>query len=105
MITWPRTISDRLYDPRERPYCPVKFLLGYGGARLLDILNRETHVTILMKAMHFPYVFYLWDKYKDLNEVKASRTVYHPHTPETAENEGTPGGYTGGDELLRRHQP
>jgi starch phosphorylase len=81
-----RTISDRLYDPHESARIAQSSLLGYGGARLLDILNRETHVYHLNEGHALPLCFYLWDKYKDLNEVKR-RVRFTTHTPETAGNE------------------
>ncbi|HQQ97304.1 MAG TPA: alpha-glucan family phosphorylase [Cyclobacteriaceae bacterium] len=81
-----RTISDRLYDPHESARIAQSSLLGYGGAKLLDILNRETQVYHLNEGHALPLCFYLWDKYKDLNEVKR-RVRFTTHTPETAGNE------------------
>ncbi len=81
-----RTISDRLYDPHESARIAQSSLLGYGGAKLLDILQRETEIYHLNEGHALPLCFYLWDKYKDLSEVK-KRVVFTTHTPEVAGNE------------------
>src|SRR6185295_5777885 len=61
-------------------------LLGYGGAKLLDILNRETEVYHMNEGHALPFCFYLWNKFKNLDEVK-KRVVFTTHTPEAAGNE------------------
>ena len=81
-----QTISDRLYDPHDSARIAQSSLLGYGGAKLLDILRRETQVYHLNEGHALPLCFYLWDKFKDLNEVK-KRVVFTTHTPELAGNE------------------
>ncbi len=84
-----QTISDRLYDPHESARIAQSSLLGYGGAKLLDILNRQTEVYHMNEGHALPLCFYLWNKYKDLNEVK-KRVVFTTHTPEVAGNEERP---------------
>ncbi len=81
-----RTITHRLYDSHESARIAQSSLLGYGGAKLLDILNRETEIYHLNEGHALPLCFYLWDKYKNLDEVK-KRVVFTTHTPEVAGNE------------------
>lgn len=81
-----QTISHRLYDSHESARIAQSSLLGYGGARLLEILNRETEIYHLNEGHALPLCFFLWDKYKSLEEVK-KRVVFTTHTPEIAGNE------------------
>ncbi len=81
-----QTITDRLYDPHESARIAQSNLLGYGGAKLLDILGRETEVYHLNEGHALPVCFHLWNKYKDVDEVK-KRVVFTTHTPEVAGNE------------------
>ncbi len=81
-----QTISHRLYDPNETTRIAQSILLGAGGAKLLDILGRETEIYHMNEGHALPLCFYLLDKYKDLNEVK-KRVVFTTHTPEKAGNE------------------
>lgn len=81
-----QTISHRLYDPNETTRIAQSILLGVGGAKLLDILGRETEIYHMNEGHALPLCFYLLDKYKDLNEVK-KRVVFTTHTPEKAGNE------------------
>jgi glycogen phosphorylase len=77
-----QTISHRLYDPNETTRIAQSILLGAGGAKLLDVLQRETEVY----HHALPLCFYLLDKYKNIDEVK-KRVVFTTHTPEKAGNE------------------
>lgn len=81
-----QTISHRLYDPNETTRIAQSILLGIGGAKLLDILERETEIYHMNEGHALPLCFYLMDKYKDLNEVK-KHVVFTTHTPEKAGNE------------------
>jgi starch phosphorylase len=81
-----QTISHRLYDPNETTRIAQSILLGVGGAKLLDILERETAIYHMNEGHALPLCFYLMDKYKDLDEVK-KRVVFTTHTPEKAGNE------------------
>ena len=76
----------RLYDANEPARIAQSILLGIGGAKLLDILGRETEVYHLNEGHGVPLCFYLLDKYKSLDEVK-KRVVFTTHTPEKAGNE------------------
>lgn len=81
-----QTISHRLYDPNETTRIAQSILLGAGGAKLLDILGRETEVYHMNEGHALPLCFYLLDKYKDIEEVRR-RVVFTTHTPEKAGNE------------------
>lgn len=81
-----QTISHRLYDPNETTRIAQSILLGAGGAKLLDVLERETDIYHMNEGHALPMCFYLLDKYKNMEEVK-KRVVFTTHTPEKAGNE------------------
>jgi starch phosphorylase len=81
-----QTISHRLYDPNESTRITQSILLGIGGAKLLDVLERPTEIYHMNEGHALPLCFSLMDKYKDLNEVK-KHVVFTTHTPELAGNE------------------
>lgn len=81
-----QTISHRLYDPNETTRIAQSILLGVGGAKLLDVLERKTEIYHMNEGHALPMCFYLLDKYKSLDEVK-KRVVFTTHTPEKAGNE------------------
>src|SRR5690606_7694773 len=81
-----QTISHRLYDPNETTRIAQSILLGIGGAKLLDVLKRETDIYHMNEGHALPLCFHLMDKYKDVEEVK-KRVVFTTHTPEKAGNE------------------
>lgn len=81
-----QTISHRLYDPNETTRIAQSILLGVGGAKLLDVLDRKTEIYHMNEGHALPMCFYLLDKYKNLEEVK-KRVVFTTHTPEKAGNE------------------
>jgi starch phosphorylase len=81
-----QTISHRLYDPNETTRIAQSILLGAGGAKLLDILERPTEIYHMNEGHALPLCFYLLDKYKEIDEVK-KRVVFTTHTPELAGNE------------------
>ena len=81
-----QTISHRLYDPNETTRIAQSILLGIGGAKLLDVLQRETEIYHMNEGHALPMCFYLLNKYKHIDEVK-KRVVFTTHTPEKAGNE------------------
>lgn len=81
-----QTICHRLYDPNESTRIAQSLLLGAGGARLLDLLGRETQVYHMNEGHSLPLCFYLLNKYKSVEEVR-NRVVFTTHTPEKAGNE------------------
>lgn len=81
-----QTISHRLYDPNETTRVAQSILLGIGGAKLLEILGRETEIYHMNEGHSLPLCFYLLDKFKSIQEVR-KRVVFTTHTPEKAGNE------------------
>lgn len=81
-----QTISHRLYDPNETTRIAQSILLGIGGAKLIDILERKTDIYHMNEGHALPMCFYLLDKYKSVDEVK-KRVAFTTHTPEKAGNE------------------
>ena len=82
-----QTICHRLYDNHESARIAQSILLGVGGARLLDLLERETEVYHMNEGHALPLCFYLLQKFKgDLSAVQ-QRVVFTTHTPEPAGNE------------------
>jgi glycogen phosphorylase len=81
-----QTISHRLYDPNETTRIAQSILLGAGGAKLLDILERKTEIYHMNEGHALPLCFYLLDKLRDIEEVR-KRVVFTTHTPEKAGNE------------------
>ncbi|AMJ67687.1 alpha-glucan family phosphorylase [Hymenobacter sp. PAMC 26628] len=85
-----RTISHHLYDPDAAARVAQAILLGVGGGKLLDVLNRQTDVYHLNEGHGLPLAFYLYEKHgRKLAEVQ-KRLVFTTHTPELAGNEERP---------------
>lgn len=81
-----RTITNRLYDSNESTRIAQSIVLGLGGAKLMDIIERKTDIYHMNEGHALPLCFYLYSKYGDLAQVK-SRVVFTTHTPEEAGNE------------------
>ena len=81
-----RTICHQLYSNNLEAKIAQYMLLGLGGAKLLDFLGFEADVYHLNEAHALPAAFYLYDKYKTLDEVR-KRIVFTTHTPVEAGNE------------------
>jgi glycogen phosphorylase len=81
-----QTTSHKLYDSDSSARVAQSILLGLGGAKLLDIIGHETEIYHLNEAHALPAAFYLYKKYKNMDEVK-KRLVLTTHTPEEAGNE------------------
>jgi starch phosphorylase len=81
-----QSISHRLYDSDTAAKVAQFILLGIGGAKLLDHLGYNAEVIHLNEAHGFSSAFYLYQKYKSIDEVK-KRMVFTTHTPEEAGNE------------------
>lgn len=84
-----KTISHKLYDANPETNIASAILLGEGGAKLLEALNWQPDVYHLNESHALPLAFYLYNKYKNLAEVK-QRLVFTNHTPEEAGNQKTP---------------
>ncbi|MDO7873417.1 alpha-glucan family phosphorylase [Hymenobacter sp. ASUV-10] len=85
-----RTISHHLYDSDNAARVAQSIVLGVGGGKLLDILNRQTEVYHLNEGHGLPLAFFLYEKHgRSLEEVQ-KRLVFTTHTPELAGNEERP---------------
>lgn len=83
-----KTISHKLYDSNPETKIASAILLGAGGARLLEILDWQPEAYHLNESHALPLAFYLYNRYKDLHEVK-KRLVFTNHTPEEGGNPKT----------------
>ena len=83
-----KTISHKLYDSNPETSIAAAILLGEGGAKLLEALSIETDIYHLNESHALPLAFYLYNKFKNTQEVK-KRMVYTNHTPEEAGNKKT----------------
>lgn len=81
-----RTITQHLYDPHQPTRMAQSMILGIGGAMLLDALNVQPQIYHMNEGHSVPLNFYLYAKYKNLDEIK-KRVVFTTHTPEMAGNE------------------
>jgi len=81
-----RSITYRLYDSNEATRIAQSIILGIGGAMLLDLLGLDRDIYHMNEGHSLPLNFYLYSKYKSLEEVK-KRVVFTTHTPEAAGNE------------------
>ncbi|MGV3539470.1 MAG: alpha-glucan family phosphorylase [Rufibacter sp.] len=80
-----RTITHRLYDPELPTRIAQSIVLGIGGAKVVETLGGAA-IYHMNEAHALPLAFHLFDKYRDLHEVK-KRLVFTTHTPEKAGNE------------------
>ena len=76
-----KTISHKLYDSNPETRIAASILLGQGSAKLLEIINWIPDVYHLNESHPLPIAYYLYNKYKDLEEVK-NKIVFTTHTPE-----------------------
>lgn len=81
-----RTITHKLYDANEETRISQEIVLGIGGVKVLEALKQKIEVFHLNEGHALPLVFELYDKYRDMNEVR-KRVVFTTHTPEDAGNE------------------
>lgn len=81
-----QTITHHLYDPNEETRIAQSIVLGIGGGKVLDALNRQVDIYHINEAHALPIAFHLYDCYKNWQEVK-NRFVFTTHTPEKAGNE------------------
>ncbi|MEJ0105941.1 MAG: glycogen/starch synthase [Bacteroidota bacterium] len=83
-----KTISHKLYDANPETKIASALLLGEGGAKLLEALNWQPDIYHLNESHALPLAFYLYNKYKNIDEVKR-RLVFTNHTPEQSGNQKT----------------
>jgi starch phosphorylase len=81
-----RSISYRLYDSTESTRIAQSIILGIGGAMLIDKLGLNIDVYHMNEGHSLPLNFYLYNKFKSLDEVR-KHVVFTTHTPEAAGNE------------------
>ncbi len=81
-----QTITHRLYDANVATKVAQFILLGVGGAKLIDIIGFNPELYHLNEAHGLSAAFYLYNKFKNLEEVR-KRLVFTTHTPEEAGNE------------------
>jgi starch phosphorylase len=84
-----RTITHKLYDSDMAAKIAQCIVLGMGGAKVVEALDPEMEIFHMNEAHALPLVFHLYDKYRDVAEVK-KRVVFTTHTPEKAGNEEHP---------------
>lgn len=84
-----RTITHTLYDSTISTRIAQSIILGIGGATLIDILGLESQIYHMNEGHSLPLNFYLYSKYKSLEEVQ-KKVVFTTHTPEKAGNEEHP---------------
>jgi glycogen phosphorylase len=83
-----KTISHKLYDANPETRIAAAILLGVGGAKLFELLDWKPEVYHLNESHALPLAFYLYNKYKNIRDVK-KRLVFTNHTPEQAGNPET----------------
>jgi len=81
-----QSICHNLYDSDLSAKMAQFVLLGVGGAKLLDHLGYNADVFHLNEAHGLSSIFYLYQKFKTVDEIK-KRLVFTTHTPEEAGNE------------------
>ena len=83
-----KTISHKLCDANPETRIASAIMLGEGGAKLLEAMNWEPEVYHLNESHALPLVFYLYNKYKNTDDIK-KRLVFTNHTPEQSGNQKT----------------
>ena len=83
-----KTISHKLYDANPETKIAAAILLGEGGSKLLELIDWVPEIYHLNESHALPLAFYLYKKYKSVDEVK-KRLVFTNHTPEQAGNQQT----------------
>jgi starch phosphorylase len=76
-----QTTTHRLYDSNTSTRIAQYTLLGVGGFKLLEILGANPDIYHLNEAHGLPMAFKLYEKYKDIKEVR-KHFVFTTHTPE-----------------------
>jgi starch phosphorylase len=81
-----RAITKKLYDNDEDTRIKQEIVLGIGGAKVLDALDKNIDIYHINEGHALPLAFYLYSKYGSVEEVK-KRFVFTTHTPIKAGNE------------------
>jgi starch phosphorylase len=83
-----KTITHKLYDANPETSIAAAIILGEGGAKLLEEINWLPNIFHLNESHALPLAFYLFQKYKNINDVR-KKLVYTNHTPEESGNQKT----------------
>lgn len=83
-----KSICYKLYDANPETNISAAILLALGGARLLELLHWQAQVYHLNESHALPLAFYLYQKYRNVTEVK-KHLVFTNHTPEPGGNKKT----------------
>ncbi len=81
-----RTITHRLYDSNVSTKIAQYIVLGVGGVKLLEKINRETEVYHFNEAHALPGAYALLEKYGSIQELR-KHMVFTTHTPVASGNE------------------
>lgn len=81
-----RTITHKLYDNNEETRIAQEIVLGIGGFKVLEALERKVDVYHLNEGHAITLAFSLFNKYGDREKVR-EHMVFTTHTPEKAGNE------------------
>ncbi|MDH4944907.1 alpha-glucan family phosphorylase [Sulfurimonas sp. C5] len=81
-----RTITHKLYDSNERTRIAQEIVLGIGGLKILEAMNRKVDVYHMNEGHSLPLTYELYTRLKDIQKVK-EHVVFTTHTPEAAGNE------------------
>lgn len=82
-----RTITHRLYDSNVSTKIAQYIVLGVGGVKLLEKLNRDTEVYHFNEAHALPGAYALLEKYDNNLQELRKRMVFTTHTPVPSGNE------------------
>lgn len=80
-----KTICHKLYDPNPETKIAASILLGVGGCLLFEHLNWKPEVYHLNESHGLPLAFYLYNSFKNIDEVRR-HVVFTNHTTEEGGN-------------------
>lgn len=81
-----RTITHKLYENNEETRVAQEIVLGIGGFKVLEALQRKVDIYHLNEGHAIPLAFALYEKLSDAKAVR-EHIVFTTHTPEKAGNE------------------
>lgn len=81
-----RTITHKLYDNNEETRIAQEIVLGIGGFKVLEALDRKVDIYHLNEGHAIPLAFSLFNKFGTKERVR-EHLVFTTHTPEKAGNE------------------
>ncbi len=81
-----RTITHKLYENNEETRIAQEIVLGIGGFKMLEALQRKVDIYHLNEGHAIPLAFALYEKLSNAKAVR-EHIVFTTHTPEKAGNE------------------